>query len=991
MKRPVCFGLFFVPQFSFQHFAGQFLALALCAAGVLGVSAQTAHFSGTIKTLGGGFNSPAGITVDGKGDVFVADSANNQVKEIPAGCITASCVTVLGGGFNSPLGVAVDAVGDVYVADGHNSAVKEIPTGCTSSSCVLTLGSSPSFETPEGVAVDSVGNVYVADGGNHTVKEIYANCVSSYCTITLGSGFITPTGVAVDGSENVYVADSSGTVYMLTPYCGTASCMTKLGGGFTTPIGLALDTSGHLYIADDGKGMPGNGTVKEMTTSCAAASCVTTLATNLSSPLGVAADINGNVYASDSGNNAVEEIMPRGANFGSVNVAVAVPPVLTLSFVFDTGGTLSGTPYSVLTLGAPNQDFTAAATQPSSACVAAHAYSAGNTCSVTVAFEPQFAGQRLGALVLNGASGAIATAYVYGTGTSPQVAFLPAKMTLLGGGWGIAYGVALDGNGNIYVVDNSKKQIDKMPLSCASATCVTTFVTGFTTPTGIAVDGSGAVYIADGGTSIVRKIPLGCAAISCMTTLGGGFKDPIGLTVDQTGNVYVADNGNNSIKEIAPGCAASTCVTTLGGGFSVPDGVAVDVSGNIYVADTANNVVKMMTPGCTSTTCVKTLGGGFNNPFDVAAGAGVGIVYVADGHGDAVKEMSSSCTTTSCVVTLSATGTYGYPQSLVVDGSGNVYVADRNKNTVSKLDLVDVPSLKFATATMQGGTDTTDGTETVTLQNIGNAALTFPEPSTGNNPSIVPDFTLATTSTGDCPQVSSTSSAAGSLAPGASCILPVTFTPITATGSISGTLVLTDNNLNAAATAYAVQTVSLSGTATPGTPDFALTSTGSASETVNPGQSATFTFNVAPTLGQFPGTVTYAVSGLPTGATATFNPTSITATSGVQALTLTIVTPAATATIEGGHGVFSSNLRWSLAFLLLPLVGIRRKRYAIGMLFLPLIMLTLLGSMTGCASKAPPSTSTTTTSLPPAQTSTIVVTATSGTKTHTASVTLIVE
>jgi hypothetical protein len=278
----------------------------------------------------------------------------------------------------------------------------------------------------------------------------------------------------------------------------------------------------------------------------------------------------------------------------------------------------------------------------------------------------------------------------------------------------------------------------------------------------------------------------------------------------------------------------------------------------------------------------------------------------------------------------------------------------------------------------------------VTLQNIGNAPLIFPDPSKGNNPNIVPDFTLATTSAGACPQVSSTSSAAGTLAPGTSCTLPVTFTPISTTGSISGTLVLTDNNLNAAATAYAVQTVNLSGTATAGTPDFTLTTTGSASQTINPGQSATFTFNVAPTLGQFPGTVTYAVSGLPTGATATFNPTSITATSGVQALTLTIKTPAATGSIEGSHGPFSSSSHWSLAFLLLPLIGIRRKRYAIGMLFLPLIMLTVLGTMTGCAGgKAPPATSTQ--QLPPAQTSTIVVTATSGTKMHTASVTLIVQ
>jgi sugar lactone lactonase YvrE len=882
----------------------------------------------------------------------------------------------------------------VYVADSHNNAVKEIPSGCASAGCVVTLGSSPAFEAPTGVAVDSVGNVYVADPGNHTVQEIYANCVSINCTVSLGGGFSTPTGVAVDGSENVYVADSSGKVQKMTPYCGSTLCITTLGGSFHSPVSVAVDTSGHVYVDDDGNGSPGHGTVKQMSSGCLTAGCVTTLAQNFSAPLGVAADVNGNIYVGDSGNNAVKQVMPRGANYGSVDVAAAAPPVLTLTFIFDTGGTLASTPYNVLTLGASNLDFNAAATQPSTACVAGHAYSAGGTCTVDVIFTPKLAGQRLGAVLLEGSTSAIATAFLNGTGNAPEVVFLPAKMSVLGGGFTIAYGVAVDGTGKIYVVDSSKKVLDVLLPGCTTASCVKTLITGFTTPSGIAVDGSGIVYIADSSKNTINKIPAGCTAISCMTALGGGFKTPLGITVDATGNVYVADNGNSAVKEIAPGCVAASCVTTLGGGFSVPTGVAVDTNGNIFVADTANNVVKMMTPGCASTSCVKIIGGGFNNPFDVAVSGSGGFVYVADGHGSAIKEMTPGCTTSSCVVTLSVAGTYGFPQSLTVDGRGNLYVADRQKNLVSELDMADVPAaLKFATPTMQGATDSTDGAQTITLQNIGTTALTIPILSTGNDPNITRDFTLGASSSGNCPQVSSTSSAAGTLAAGTSCTLAVTFTPITATGSLSGTLVLTDNNLNAPATAYAAQSLSLSGTATPGTPDFTLTNAGSASETVTPGSSVSFTFNVAPVLSQFPGAVSYTVSGLPTGATSTFTPTSISATGAAQFLTLTIQAPAV-ASVERGDSPFPWDWHVSLAFLLLPLAVVRRKRFRLAnLLILSFAVLTGFGIMTGCAGAGgtnPPS-GTPSQPLPPAQTYTISVTATSGTKTHTATASLTVE
>ncbi len=79
---------------------------------------------------------PAGVAVDGSGNLFIADSANNRIRKVStSGIIT----TVAGNGangfsgdggnatsaqLNSPYGVAVDGSGNMYVADNGNNAVR---------------------------------------------------------------------------------------------------------------------------------------------------------------------------------------------------------------------------------------------------------------------------------------------------------------------------------------------------------------------------------------------------------------------------------------------------------------------------------------------------------------------------------------------------------------------------------------------------------------------------------------------------------------------------------------------------------------------------------------------------------------------------------------------------------------------------------------------------------------------------------------------------
>jgi sugar lactone lactonase YvrE len=291
-------------------------------------------------------------------------------------------------------------------------------------------------------------------------------------------------------------------------------------------------------------------------------------------------------------------------------------------------------------------------------------------------------------------------------------------------------GIALDTDGNMYVADSENHRIRKITPGGTVSTLAGSGTSGsaegvgtaaqFNSPRAVAVDAAGNVYVADGLNHKIRQItPAG--EVSTLAGSGAyGFADgdgvnakfyfPKGIALDASGNLYVADDINHRIRKITP----TGTVTTIAGGtsgsddgvatnakFNNPRGVTLDAAGNIYVADAANHRIRMITPtGTVSTIAGSTVGvtegigtaAKFNTPVGIVVDAS-GNIYVADDENERIRKI----TTNGTVSTLAGGFLQGFtdgvggdaqfrsPTGLAIDASGNIYVADRHNHSIRKI------------------------------------------------------------------------------------------------------------------------------------------------------------------------------------------------------------------------------------------------------------------------------------------------------------------
>ena len=288
------------------------------------------------------------MTVDGAGNLYVADSSNQTVRKIAPGGVVTTLAGMAGvrgavdgtgsaARFATPIGVAVNSAGDVYVADLNNQSVRKV----TSAGAVSVAAGTPGFfNGPAGVAVDAAGNVYVAEWDNFTIRKVNADgLVTTLAGLarSLGSSdgagsaarFSSPQGVAVDGAGSVYVADSGnstirkigpdGVVSTLagSPFVSGSADGTGSAARFRYPRGIAVDGAGTVYVADHS-----NYTIRKITPG----GVVTTLAglagaighvdgtgsaARFAFPFGVAVDGAGTLYVSD-GSDTIRRVTSDG-------------------------------------------------------------------------------------------------------------------------------------------------------------------------------------------------------------------------------------------------------------------------------------------------------------------------------------------------------------------------------------------------------------------------------------------------------------------------------------------------------------------------------------------------------------------------------------------------------------------------------------------------------------------------------------------------------
>ncbi len=160
---------------------------------------------------------PIGVASNSAGStIYVLDNGNETVGTAAVYAFTSAGVTITSwnsyGGtyFNNPFTLTLDALGNVYVADTNNNQVEEFgPTG--SPIAIWTKYNGTGFNEPSALTFDSTGNLYVGELGNGVVDEFSGNNSTGptqtgvYQWGMVNNCYIN--GLAVDGSGNIYVAD----------------------------------------------------------------------------------------------------------------------------------------------------------------------------------------------------------------------------------------------------------------------------------------------------------------------------------------------------------------------------------------------------------------------------------------------------------------------------------------------------------------------------------------------------------------------------------------------------------------------------------------------------------------------------------------------------------------------------------------------------------------------------------------------------------------
>jgi sugar lactone lactonase YvrE len=609
-------------------------------------------------------SGPAGVAVDSAGNVYIADSGNNVIREVSNGIIT----TVAGNGsytfggdngpatsagLNGPYGVAVDNDGNLYIADTFHNRVREVVNGVINTIAgngTQSFGgdNGPAINAelylPQAVAVDSAGNVYIADTYNNRIREVSNKIINTIAGTgtqpwngdsipAITANLNLPSGVAVDGMGHVYIADAynrrirevtAGNISTVAGngmYGFSGDNGPALDAEFGVAWAVAVDSAGTLYVADfinDRIRKVESGTITTVVGTATpgfSGDNGPPISAELNLPGGVAVDSTG-VYIADTANNRIRKVV------GGVITTIAG----------------NGTPgYS----GDNNTATSAQLQGPEGIALDSH----GNLYIADTGNN----------VVRKVSNGTIFT--VFGNGTAG------AGTTELDG----PSGVAVDSNNSLYIADYNNNRV--LELTAGDVfTVASSFINGLNGPAAVAVDSHNHLYIADRGNNRILEISFGVTSTVAGGLLFSPLSSPDGVAVDSTGNIYIVDAGHNMIKEETSGGLITIAgngegfagdggpATTAAMNVNSNDasGIALDSTGNIYFDDNFNNRIRLLTPA--GTTAQTITFNALNNQLLSEASFGVGAIATSGLPVSFESNNTPVCTVSGTTVSLLTNG-----------------------------------------------------------------------------------------------------------------------------------------------------------------------------------------------------------------------------------------------------------------------------------------------------------------------------------------------
>jgi tripartite motif-containing protein 71 len=693
----------------------------------------------------GRFDVPWGITTDQDGNVYVSDTSNARIQKFQADgqpLLKWGRDGSFDGAFFFPRGVAVDFVGNIYVADESNHRIQKFDIRGSFLTKWGREGSGPGqFKSPWGIACDALGNVYVVDSGNHRIQKFDGNgtFLCSFGNRGKTEGQLNfPYGIAVDKEGCVFVVDSGN--HRVLKYVPTEEEMnrgkeqpTEAGeaGSVQPPRSLAVK-AGDTEVFLSWMEVPG------------AQSYNLYFSTSPHITVQGATKIEGvtNPYTHEGLTNdtpyfySVTASFEDGVESDLSEEVMAMPVLIDITApqnpyaVINHGAFMTNSPDVVVTISATDLDTGVGAYFISESPLTPMAGTPG-WVDVTPAIK-------FGAtipFILSPADGH-KTIYVWFKDVGNNVS-TPATATilvntsgylcvakwgkpgrgasLLHGGEFMApmYGLTVDQQGSLFVVDNGNNRIQKFDDAGNFIILWGNFGSAnanFHNPTGVACDGKGDVWVVDTNNHRVQKFDgkLG-GYLMKFGSRGNGegqFNAPWGIAVDRVrGYLYVVDSANFRVQKFDMAGEFIMAWGSFGNGdgqFYFPRGAAVDQEdGSVYVVDMGNHRIQKFDTSTNVLPQLLTKWGGSpaaghaSSPLAQEAGQlrspwgitvdGTGDVYVTDTGNHRIEKFDREGNfITQWGGFGNGDGQFNFPYGIAVDARGSVFVVDSGNTRVQQ-------------------------------------------------------------------------------------------------------------------------------------------------------------------------------------------------------------------------------------------------------------------------------------------------------------------